>query len=284
MLKIDNKDRYEQVKDEGSGETKKRKDKIYVGGIDLTRPLTYNPPSDDELLKVAQSTYETGKNQKIQDTIDQTEKDKKSLYRSINEQNESADKRKESTNLAYQNAQSNLENQALKRGIQRSSMAIGGLKELESEKLNALNTIDSERDKVIQSLNRQIEELESDLGKEISKINENYANAVNLRLHELKKERDDKLNEVIKYNNTLDLYYPPEYYEQNGIDPSTYIDPDKITGETKRRIEEVLNDYMQFDMEEAIDLYKTNDSLKEYLGKYYDYVLDLLQKTFAQKQ
>lgn len=269
-----------------SDKTSERKDKTYVGGDDITRPLTYVPPSDEELLEVAKSTYENAKQDSIKSATEETERKKKSLDKSIIDQNDSLKANTASVENAYKNAEKNLENQLLKRGIQRSSAAIGGIKDLESEKLSAVNKLRTSANEKIAELNAEIDDLESDLGKEISAINEKYANAVQLRLHELKNERDEKINEVIKYNNTLDLFYDDEYYQGDSKGDANEevedIDLDKIKPRYRERIEEVVKDYLAFsDPDEALSLFETNDSVKNYLGKYYDYVHRILKNNAA---
>lgn len=272
--------------DKTSDKTSERKDKTYVGGDDITRPLTYLPPSDEELLEVAKSTYENAKQDSIKSATEEAERKKKSLNKSIIDQNEGLKADTFTVENAYKNAEKNLENQLLKRGLQRSSAAIGGVKELESEKLSAVNKLRSAAKEKVAELNAEIDDLESDLGKEISAINEKYANAVQVRLHELKNERDQKINEVIKYNNTLDLFYDDEYYQgdNKGDDQEAAEDVDlnEIKPRYRERIEEVVKDYMAFsDPKEALSLFETNDSVKKYLGKYYDYVHRVLKNNSA---
>lgn len=294
-MKLKNNDKKELTQDkieELSGVTNNRKDKIYSGGEDIVKPLKYNPPSDDELLNLAKSTYEDTRKEKIKAAVGTADKKKKSLYESINEQNDKLSSQKEQVDNSYETAKNKLENQSLKRGIQRSSQVIGGFKDLETEKLNAISNLDENSQKYLNSLNKEIRDLESDLGKEISSINEKYANAVQVRLAELKKERDEKLSDVIKYNNTLDLFYPAEHYDdseasQGGNATSGEVniadwddfDLTKVQERHRERINEVINDYLSLeDAKEAFELFKTNDSVKDYLGKYYGYVYKVLSQ------
>lgn len=272
---------------DGGGEKEKRKDKIYSGGVDITRPLEYDKTTDDELLKVAEATYKTAKDEKIKSVQENAENKKKSLYESINGQNELALNRAQNAEKAFHRAENNLEDQTLRRGIQRSSAAVAGLKDLETERLDKLASIDADKKKYIDKVNAEIEDLESELGKEISAINEKYHNAVQTRLHDLKKERDAKNEEITKYNNTLDLFYPADYYEensaeQNATEGENSFDASKIKERFRERIDEVLKDYTAIeDPKEALELFETNDSVKSYLGKYYDYVRKLL-KNYAE--
>lgn len=279
-------DTLKQINVSNSDKTSERKDKTYVGGDDITRPLTYVPPSDDELLEVAKSTYENAKQDSIKSATEEAERKKKSLNKSIIDQTEGLKADTYAVENDYKNAEKNLENQLLKRGIQRSSAAIGGVKDLESEKLSAVNKLRSAAKEKIAELNVEIDDLESDLGKEISAINEKYANAVQLRLHELKNERDEKINEVIKYNNTLDLFYDDDYYQEGDKNDNREdvedVDLNEIKPRYRERIEEVVKDYLAFsDPNEALSLFETNDSVKKYLGKYYDYVHRVLKNNAA---
>lgn len=278
----------------------------YVGGEDIVRPLYYNPPTDDELLSLAEATYKTAKEESLQSANDSYADKKNSLYKSINDAIEGAAEKTESVNSNYKTAADNLENQLVKRGIQRSSAAINGLSDLEAQKLSAIEKLEKEKETEVAELNKEIEELESDLGKEISAINEKYAAAVQVRLHELKNERDEKLNEVIKYNNTLDLFYPADYYTSNSgssgsgdttsdssSDTSSAeadcsdadedydisaLTADGIKDRYLERIQEVAYDYLTMDdPEEALRLFKENESAKTYLGKYYALVYKMLE-------
>lgn len=275
---------------EGGGEPAKRKDKTYVGGEDILKPLKYDAPTDDELKEVAVATYKTAKEERIKSAEDNAENKKKSLYESIIAQNELAQKRADNAEKDFARAEGNLEDQTLRRGIQRSSAVIDGLKGLEKERLATLGKIDDDKKKYIDKLNAEILDLESDLGKEISSINEKYADAVRVRLNELKNERDKKVEEVVKYNNKLDLFYPAKYYEENDDGNSdksmdeVNVDASKIKERYRERIDEVLRDYTEIDdPKEALELFETNDSVKRYLGKYYGYVRNLLLN-YAEKE
>lgn len=255
-----------------------RKDKTYKGGEDIVRPLTYDAPDDDELLKIAEATYKNAKNESIQSATDEAERKKKSLNESIIGKNQELKEKTNSISDTYDSVANKLENQTLKRGIQRSSAVIGGLSELESQKLSAIEKLQRQTTSDIEKLNQEIYDLESELGKEISSINEKYANAVEVRLHELKNERDEKMNEVIKYNNTLDLFYDQDYYDSDKEVDYTDLDLSTVKQRYRERIEEVLGDYLNLeDPKEAYELYTTNDSVKDYLGKYYNYVLNILK-------
>ena len=275
---------------EGGGGPAKRKDKTYVGGEDILKPLKYDAPTDDELKEVAEATYKTAKEERIKSAEDNAENKKKSLYESIIAQNELAQKRADNAEKNFARAEGNLEDQTLRRGIQRSSAVIDGLKSLEKERLATIGKIDDDKKKYIDKLNAEIIDLESDLGKEISSINEKYAAAVRVRLNELKNERDKKVEEVVKYNNKLDLFYPAEYYEENndgnsvGSMDEVNVDASKIKERYRERIDEVLRDYTEMDdPKEALELFETNDSVKRYLGKYYAYVRKLLLN-YAEKE
>ena len=247
---------------------------------DVTYPqfLEYDAPSDEELYELAKKSVEDKKASDIQDLVSSKENSEKSINKAINDQIEGAKSKKENQKSNYLSSLKQIEDQVLKRGIARSSIAVNAIGGLEKQNMDILSKIDSDSVKEIASLNEQISALESEFAKKLSSINEKYANAINTKLAELKKERDEKLQSIIKYNNSLALS------GFGGItggvvdsDGDGVIDTPVISNADLRRVSEVVTSFLQYDdPTEALTDFLSDDSYRDYLGTYYNNVYTIL--------
>ena len=240
--------------------------------------LEYDAPSDEELLELAKKSVESKKEAEIESLTNSNANTQKSLYKAINDQIESAEAKKKNQIDNYNSALKEIENQVLKRGIQRSSIAVNTIGGLEKYNVEALAKIDSDKAKEIDALNKEIALLESDFAEKLSKINQKYADAIKAKLAELKEDRDNKLQSIIKYNNSLALN---GYGGINGgfvdSDENGVIQSPVISTADLRKVSEVVTNFMQYDdPNKALTDFLSDDSYREYLGDYYTNVYTIL--------
>ena len=100
-------------------------------------------------------------------------------------------------------ATENTSNQALKRGIARSSIVAQLLNDIESAKISAEGGILKERDKSLREIDGKIDEIDASLLNAINELTAEKTYGINEKVQSLLAEYEKKKNEVQEYNNEL---------------------------------------------------------------------------------
>lgn len=165
--------------------------------------LEYTPPSDDALAAAAKDSlhgYRT-------DGVENIRKTSKAEAESL------ADKRASyesglSGDLAdlgssYETAARNIDNDVLRRGLARSSIAAVAKSELEGDYAAAAAKLKTDYGVKIAEIDGEISSVGKKLETALNDFNLAYAAKLNEKLNELKAEREKKVTEVAKYNNEI---------------------------------------------------------------------------------
>ncbi|MBQ7407808.1 MAG: hypothetical protein IJW13_00825 [Clostridia bacterium] len=110
---------------------------------------------------------------------------------------------KQAIDDAYEEAKQSANNQAIKRGIGRSSIIFNMLKDYDIQKLNAISQRENSSKQELEQIDSEIESLNEDLKKALSALDMQTAIEINDKIDELKSARDKKNTEVIKHNNDV---------------------------------------------------------------------------------
>ena len=165
--------------------------------------LTYTPPTDEEISRQA----ETLLSQYLKSGLDAIESENKSKRESYN-------KTKDGLALALSSGVSEIDktyasaieragNDALRRGLARSSVALNTVGALESERAKEKSDLSEKYRASIDDIDAKLNALESERVKAINDFNVGYTVKISEQIEKLKSERDKKQAEVIKYNNEL---------------------------------------------------------------------------------
>lgn len=159
--------------------------------------------TDDELLKRAEESTK----QKIASEKDELVRDNEKAVGALNEKAENENKNlaeaKKNIEERYDSAKKNASDDALKRGLGRSSIIVNLLKEYDADKLKTIDEKDQKYGDELKKINDKITELNAELKSSLDKADMREAFEINERLTELKSERDNANEKVIKYNNSL---------------------------------------------------------------------------------
>ncbi|MDR2201643.1 MAG: hypothetical protein LBP26_02600 [Clostridiales bacterium] len=104
---------------------------------------------------------------------------------------------------AYKKAAETLANDALKRGLARSSIAVSGQNGLAGARAQTLGQIGAEYSDAVAKLDGEISTLGVKREKALNDFNIAYAARLTAAINGLKDERDKKYAEALKYNNSL---------------------------------------------------------------------------------
>lgn len=164
---------------------------------------TYDAPSDEELKKSAEkslSQYQKDGIDSINESSANSEKELKSKREKVDENMQSA---LSSLKADYDAASERIDNDVLKRGLARSSIAVTGKADLERDYLSSAETLRSGYVKQLDDIDSEISSIGAKLKKALDDFNLSYAAKLNETLAELKAEREKKQDEVLKYNNEI---------------------------------------------------------------------------------
>jgi len=249
--------------------------------------------TDDEIKQEAvNSLYEYKQN-----GLNNIEKENKlaneNLVKEIQDAKTNAQTKKQNANDYYDNAKSSAENDALKRGLSRSSIVINTLSAFDQNRINLLNQIDEELTSKIQNLNDQISVLNLEKQKAINDFDVEYATKLNQKISTLKDELNEKNQEVLEYNNKIEQI--EKEYKNSAIKTNNDIKQDAYeelldrveffmeNGEkinsavNKENYKAILNFLDQMHSKEALEFLKNNQYLQKMLGNEYSSLLVYLE-------
>lgn len=165
--------------------------------------MEYTPATDEEIAKQAEDGLADYKNTSINNIEANTKAAKTAKEEERKTAEEAAAKMQTTIAAQYDNAMAAFSDDALKRGLARSSIAANKSAELQSGKANALSQAAASAEDTVNNIDKQISDLEISRKKALNDFNIAYAAKVTEKIAELTKERDAKAAEVLKYNNSL---------------------------------------------------------------------------------
>lgn len=250
--------------------------------------IDYTPPSDEYLKKRAESSlndyYKSGRAAIEEDSAANAAQ----LSAKRDALSQGRDSEISALADSYKNAVRAVDNDAIKRGLARSSVAAVNRGELEKEYLAKNADIASGYGKRISQLDEEIASVDGKLRSALNDFNLTYATKLNEKLNELKAERDKKVEEVTKFNNSVrekqakldeararaesDLYSAAIRQQQsaNSADGLT----DKQRDDMYRSIYDTLDSYLgSLDPVQAKMEITNHTMYREHLSDYYYYRL-----------
>lgn len=293
LIKANEKYLMEELKrlDEEYKAFKKNRLKEYIASLPESLNLekkSYDALSDEQLKEKAEKElsydYESGKTELIKGIEKSREiiegaKDK--FSKGELESLKTLDKR-------YQSVKESIGNEALKRGLARSSIVMNKLTEAELSRAEQAGIIENSTKNELINLDRKIEELEKDRMDSLKAFDLSHAVKVQKELDKLIAERDKKAQAVIDYNNKIgkdeadylkersekiesykdkikkDDISDESYFAEHGYYPS-------MKDEYEERYAMAYNFYMKLSAETARRILNENPDLEKYLGtKYYN--------------
>ncbi len=196
----------------------------------------YDSPSDEELKKSAEDElrgYETGGKNAIKNEYDELEKELTKNKESSKELFDESNKKLKET---YEKTAEALSNDALKRGLSRSSIALNGQIAASSEYNKSASELLHEYNRKISDIDRELDGLGTELQKALDTFKIGYAAKLTERINKLKSEREKSEREAIEYNNSLTQR---EYNERKAANKES----SKLTEAQKQAREEFQNEF-----------------------------------------
>lgn len=164
---------------------------------------TYDAPTDEEIIKTATEEEKANTARKKQAAEAVAEEKKAALdLQKAGYENYAKESEKRISD-SYETAKNNASDEAIKRGIARSSIISEQLKDFDEAKIKDVeNAYATAREKIAEA-DEKIVSLTEELSKAVASYDMEEAVKINERINALKEERTKKQNEVTEYNNAL---------------------------------------------------------------------------------
>ena len=197
----------------------------------------------------------------------------------------------------YNELRQKAENDAIKRGVARSSIILSKLADLDEAKMLSAGEIEGAYQDTIGDINTKINSLERDKDNALAELDLKYADELAKNIADLKAERDDVVAQYEKYNNTIrEKQTKYETQRQSNIEKFLKEKEEERAAEEKaqeayekehgyqgEKLAEYQNRYnlaydfyMSLSPDIAVDALKSATNMKYYLGNYYDKLLSVL--------
>ena len=253
----------------------------YIDAPDSLGMSKVDVPSmtEDELKNLAKDSLEEKYNTKKESTNNSYDKKIEDLIKSQETAKQNAEDRKSAINSAYDESIKSTENQALKRGLARSSIVIGQLAGLESSRAEELSSNLKNLETKLNDSETQISALEQAQLEALSNLEIEYAMELETKISKLQEDYQKRVQEAIEFNNNvekLEAEYKLKLDKQKTDKQKTLTELQNKYGTsyTKYVIQDAQYEYLRtyldtLDKEYALALLSTNKDFKTMLGSRY---------------
>lgn len=194
-----------------------------------------------------------------------------------------AEEAKSGINSAYDTAAENVDNDMLKRGLARSSIAVNKNAEVENGRASALTDTEAQVAAATAKIDEEINGLTTKLQTALDDFDIAYAAKLQTRITEMRNERDKTVAEVIEYNNSLSEKEAKQEREKAEIESRLYsemLDQRKAVSDADMTKEErleynktnydLVNMYFSsLSKQAAKNVLVSVPELRDYVGDYY---------------
>ena len=186
--------------------------------------MTYNPPTDEELAELAKSSLDGYKTSSVEAINSDSESKTSAKNKEIEKEVAAAEAKTEKIRSEYAAAVQDFENDAIKRGLARSSVAVNNSAAIRAKAGGEVAKAMSAAEDNIKSIEAEIGQLEVSRKSALDGFDIAYAAKLTEKINELYSARDAKVAEVIKYNNSITEKELSAAYEKAELESKLYTD------------------------------------------------------------
>lgn len=225
--------------------------------------------------------YKNTQENKIKDEIDKEAENLTKEKTAVNKNYETA---KANVKSNYDSAKEDASQDALRRGLSRSSIVVNVLDAFDKEKLSKYNQLNEELTTRLNEIDADINGLSVKRDKALSDFDISYAVKLQDRINSLTSELEKKQNEVLKYNNEIAVKedeYNRKYAdmvqeiknknwskEKDLLELANKYGYDSVAKYKNSQIVDKAKKFFQsYDKQEIIDELRNNQELIDTLGK-----------------
>lgn len=180
----------------------------------------FTKPTDEQIetqAKNSLSEYKQTSLNKIQNDYDSNAK---AIEQDLKDLSNTKKNQQDTLQVAYNNAKTDAENDAIKRGLARSSIIVNTLAQYDNSMLAEFANIEKTYSENVTKLNNQKSQLEVQKQNALDSFDIAYAVKLSDKIDQINNELSEKANEVLEYNNKI-AQLEKEYLQQQQEDANT---------------------------------------------------------------
>lgn len=230
--------------------------------------LEYDALTDEEIRSDAETLADKEYNERKKKLENEYLEKLKVLDSSRNQISDSAEDVKKGIEESYSTALKDVGNSLLKRGLARSSVAANLESGIMEGQAAALASAAADLNGRLAGLEKEITDLNSEREKALSELDIARAASVTERINNLKAERDEKMKEAVKYNNTIEekIAEYEKYLSEQGENSSVSDNNSYKNSAEKEKISYLKNYFKGLSKKEAMEALLFSD-IKNYISE-----------------
>jgi hypothetical protein len=194
----------------------------------------------------------------------------------------------------YEQRKKEAEKDALKRGLARSSIIMNKIEDFDGNKIKDTEQLNSALGDALVKIDFNIASLETQRAKALSDFDISFAAELSGKIDALKKERQEKIDETLKYNNTVtekeskyqaDKDDAQRKAQQQAMENYLKLAEAQSRGDTDAINKLILDEkvvkvkayYDKLSPQEALNDFLKDSTMSYHLKEYYDYMLQYLK-------
>lgn len=251
----------------------------------------FSKKSQQDIEKEATAEADLNYTQNKEKLETEKQEEEKALEEQKKTLNEKAQELAAQTNTLYDHARVTTENDALKRGLARSSIVLLELSGIEEARAAELSTLQKDLEQNLSSVENQLQELSASFNTALKELDLARAAEIKEGIEAKVKEMEKAQNEVLEYNNKikeLEHKYNVSVDERRqkilAEKAEEVAELNKRIYQCKQNEQKVLltNYYMQFSKERALLMLASDSSIASKVGAdvYYAVYRNLLKREF----
>ena len=241
------------------------------GPLNLEK-MEFEKLSDEEIAKKAENSLSEYKNSELENINSSYETKNKDIDEQISTTKTDGEEQKNETTQLYSSLKQQASNDAVKRGLSRSSIVINILDAFDQNMIKEYNKINDEITSKIDSLNNQKNLLNEQRENALNAFDITYAVKLSEKIDEINQNLLEEEQKVLEYNNEIaqkEAEYEAER-KKNALEYAEYVEKYGYTGIEKMKQEEkyqLAKDYlMSMSKEEALNELNSNKLFNSELG------------------
>ncbi len=245
--------------------------------------------TSEDIENEAKNSLAEYKNSSVNSIEEDIENQREKLETNKQTLSDSKDSTIEAVKTNYASAKKDASDDALKRGLARSSIAVSVLDAFSKDEIDELNSIEKKYSSSINELNFELNALDAQKKKALDDFDIAYAVKLNDKISSLTSDYNKMQQEIIEYNNKIaekEKDYLDKYNSLVAdIQSDNYSNATKkaelynkygtkfISTYTKNQIYSVLDDFFANKSKEQIKTVLDDENMKTALGSNYDDIL-----------
>lgn len=235
--------------------------------------LEYDAPTDEEIKTAAQSGLSSWKNDSITSIEEDAERRRQDAESARMENERALFDAENEIGAEYDDASRSFDDDMVKRGLARSSVAAAGSAELEESRAAALSAARGAAAEENARIDDEIRSLETDRERALQSFDIEYAAKLTEEIARLTEERDKRQQEVTEYNNELTEKEREELAESLENGTAINVPESGVSAYNLEKYEAVRKYLAGMDADEARVHVRNDPVVRDALTDYYYYKL-----------